>query len=97
VHETEIKALRRLVGPEGLWDGVDVAAARAELEEKLPLAEKQPLLRRAQLVQHLTIVAAADGQVTPEELAEMGRISVKLGVGPSIVEQTLQASARPFD
>ncbi len=97
VHETEIKALRRLVGPEELWDGVDVAATRAELEEKLPLAEKQPLLRRAQLVQHLTIVAAADGQVTPEELAEMGRISVKLGVGPGIVEQTLQASARPFD
>jgi uncharacterized tellurite resistance protein B-like protein len=97
VHEAEIKAMRRLVGHEEMWSGVDLDAARKELEEKLSKADKQPFSRRAQLVQHLTIVAAADGQVTAEELAEMGRIAVKLGVGPSIVEQTLQAAAHPLD
>jgi uncharacterized tellurite resistance protein B-like protein len=97
VHESEVKALRRLVGHEEMWSGVDVEAARTELEEKLPAAAEQPLLRRAQLVQHLTIVAAADGQVRPEELVEMGRLAGRLGVSPEVVEQTLQAAAHPFD
>jgi uncharacterized tellurite resistance protein B-like protein len=97
VHESEVKAVRRLVGQEEMWAGVDVEAARKELEERLDTARSQPMARRAQLVQHLTIVAAADGQVSPEELAEMGRIAVRLEVGPTVVEQTLAASAHPLD
>jgi uncharacterized tellurite resistance protein B-like protein len=97
VHDSEIKAMRRLVGHEEMWSGVDVTAARAELEEKLATAEQQPFGRRAQIVQHLTIVASADGVVKPEELAEIGRIAVRLGVGPGIVEQTLTAAAHPLD
>ncbi len=97
VHEAEIKAVRRLVGQEEMWAGVDVVAAKKELEEKLDAALTQPLARRAQLVQHLTIVAAADGVVTPEELGEMGRIATRLEVGPTVIEQTLSASAHPLD
>jgi uncharacterized tellurite resistance protein B-like protein len=97
LHETEVKAVRRLVGHEEMWAGVDIAAARTELEQKLDGALAQPMARRAQLVQHLTIVAAADGQVSPEELAEIGRIAVRLSVGPTVVEQTLEASAHPLD
>jgi uncharacterized tellurite resistance protein B-like protein len=97
VHEAEIKAVRRLVGQEEMWAGVDVVAAKKELEEKLTAALTQPLARRAQLVQHLTIVAAADGVVTPEELGEMGRIATRLEVGPTVIEQTLSASAHPLD
>jgi len=97
LHEAEIKAVRRLVGQEEMWAGVDVVAARKELEEKLTAALTQPLARRAQLVQHLTIVAAADGVVTPEELGEMGRIATRLEVGPTVIEQTLSASAHPLD
>ncbi|HEX2872133.1 MAG TPA: M48 family metallopeptidase [Polyangiaceae bacterium] len=97
VHEAEIKAVRRLVGQEEMWAGVDVVAAKKELEEKLAAALTQPLARRAQLVQHLTIVAAADGVVTPEELGEMGRIATRLEVGPTVIEQTLSASAHPLD
>jgi len=97
VHESEVKALRRLVGQEEMWAGVDVEAARKELEEWLASALSYPMARRAQLVQHLTIVAAADGKVSPEELAEMGRIAVRLEVGPGAVEQTLEASAHPLD
>jgi len=97
VHEAEIKAVRRLVGQEEMWAGVDVEAAKKELEEKLTLALTQPMARRAQLVQHLTIVAAADGVVTPEEMGEMGRIATRLEVGPTVIEQTLAASAHPLD
>jgi uncharacterized tellurite resistance protein B-like protein len=97
VHETEVKAVRRLVGHEEMWAGVDVDAARTELELKLDGALTQPMARRAQLVQHLTIVAAADGKVSAEELAEIGRIAVRLSVGPTVVEQTLEASAHPLD
>lgn len=97
VHETEIKAIRRLVGQEEMWRGIDVDGARKELEESLATALQFPMARRAQLVQHLTIVAAADGVVSPEELAEMGRIAVRLEVGPTVVEQTLSASAHPLD
>jgi uncharacterized tellurite resistance protein B-like protein len=97
VHESEVKAVRRLVGHEEMWAGVDVDAARKELEEKLDTARTQPLARRAQLVQHLTIVAAADGVVSEEELIEMDRIAVRLEVGPTVVEQTLAASAHPLD
>jgi uncharacterized tellurite resistance protein B-like protein len=97
VHEAEVKAVRRLVGQEEMWAGVDVEGARKELEERLAAALQQPLARRAQLVQHLTIVAAADGVVTPEELGEMGRIATRLEVGPTVIEQTLSASAHPLD
>jgi len=97
VLESEVKAVRRLVGHEEMWGGVDVDAARKELAEKLDAALEQPMARRAQLVQHLTIVAAADGKVSSEELAEMGRIAVHLQVGPEVIEQTLEASAHPLD
>jgi uncharacterized tellurite resistance protein B-like protein len=97
VHEAEIKAVRRLVGHEEMWSGIDVDAARKELEEKIETARSQPMARRAQLVQHLTIVASADGIVSDEELAEMARIAVRLDVGPTVVEQTLAASAHPLD
>jgi uncharacterized tellurite resistance protein B-like protein len=97
VHEAEIKAVRRLVGHEEMWSGVDVEAARKELEEKIEMAKSQSMARRAQLVQHLTIVASADGIVSAEELTEMGRIAVRLDVGPTVVEQTLAASAHPLD
>jgi uncharacterized tellurite resistance protein B-like protein len=97
LHEAEIRAVRRLVGHEEMWSGVDVEAARVELEQKLDAALAHSLGRRAQLVQHLTIVAAADGVVSPEELTEMGRIATRLKVGPAVVEQTLLAAAHPLD
>ena len=34
-----------------------------------------PLATRAQLIQHLTIIAAADGVVDPNEVGEMHRIA----------------------
>ena len=97
IEDSELKALRTLLGTDDTWGPVNAEAARAELEQKFDAANQVPFARRAQLVQHLTIVAAADGSVDQWELGEMGRIAWRLGIDPSVIEQTLQASAHPMD
>jgi uncharacterized tellurite resistance protein B-like protein len=56
-----------------------------------------PLLYRAQLVQHLTIVAAADGKVSEEELHVMEDIARRLEVGAGVVHQTIRGAMHPID
>jgi uncharacterized tellurite resistance protein B-like protein len=97
VEESELKALRALLGADEMWGPVNVEAARAELEQKFDAALQLPLYHRAQLVQHLTIVAAADGNVDQHELGEMGRIAWRLQVDPQVIEQTLNGAAHPMD
>ncbi len=97
VDDSEIRALRALLGADETWGPVNVEAARTELEQKFDATLQVPFARRAQLVQHLTIIAAADGVVDQWELGEMGRIAWRLQVDPSVIEQTLAASAHPMD
>ncbi len=97
IEDSELRALKTLLGPDDTWGPPNAEAARAELEQKFDAANQVPFARRAQLVQHLTIVAAADGSVDQWELGEMGRIAWRLGVDPSVIEQTLQAAAHPMD
>jgi uncharacterized tellurite resistance protein B-like protein len=80
-----------------MWGQHDPAKAQEELEQRLTKATELPMRARAQLVQHLTIVAAADGQVDDAELTEMVRIADRLGVGAVVVHQTLAAAAHPMD
>ncbi len=56
-----------------------------------------PLKHRAQLVQHLTIVAAADGSVSDEELHVMEDIARRLEVGAQVVHQTIRGAMHPID
>ena len=51
----------------------------------------------ALVVQHLTIVAAADGHVSPEELHVMEDIAQKLEVGAGVVHQTIRGAMHPID
>lgn len=97
IAPSEQEALAALLGKEQLFGGLDPQKARTELDALVPDVLKVSFARRAQLVQHLTIVAAADGQVEPAELAEMHRIAGAFQVSPFVVEQTLSASARPLD
>lgn len=97
IEDSEVKALRTLLGTDETYGPINVEAARKELEEKIDQAGGVSFPRRAQLVGHLTIVAAADGHVDAHELGEMGRIAHRLGVDPSVIEQTLQGSAHPMD
>jgi uncharacterized tellurite resistance protein B-like protein len=98
IDKREILALQALLGQDEVRDHVDVERALKELETRMADAVREaPLSYRAQLVQHLTIVAAADGVVDDRELTEMHRIAEGLAVDPRIVTQTLQGAAWPMD
>lgn len=64
IEKSEIEALRTLLGATAMLGEIDPAAIRGAIDERLArVRESSPLAERAQLVQHLTIVAGADGQV----------------------------------
>lgn len=98
LHEKETKALTALLGVDAMWQPPPVEKITAELDEKLKQAKAETSkLARTQLVQHLTIIAAADGVVDPVELECMYGIAGKLDVPPLVVDETLRASAAPMD
>ena len=97
VHKNEVAALTQLLGADFTEKVPKVEEARKELEAHLEKAKDVPLATRAQLIQHLTIVAAADGVVDPAEVGEMHRIATRLGVDAQVVEQTLAGAASPMD
>ena len=98
LHEKETKALTALLGVDAMYAPPPVEQIKKELDEKLAQAKNETSkLSRTQLVQHLTIVAAADGIVEPIELETMYSIAGKLDVPPLVVDETLRASASPMD
>lgn len=97
VDKNEVAALTQLLGADFTERVPKVEDARKDLEGLLDKAKEVPLGTRAQLIQHLTIVAAADGVVDPAEVGEMHRIAMRLGVDAQVVEQTLAGAASPMD
>ena len=98
VHEKETRALTALLGTDAMWQPPALDAIKAELESKLQEARHGcSRVARTQLVQHLTIIAAADGVVEPAEIEAMYAVAGKLEVPPMVVDETLRASAQPMD
>ena len=97
VHKNELAALTALLGADFTERTPKPDEARKELEGLLDKAKEVPIGTRAQLIQHLTIIAAADGVVEPGEVAEMHRLAARLGVDAQVVEQTLAGAASPMD
>lgn len=98
IAESEMKALRALLGAKHADVPDDVETVKKELESKFEEAkEKVTLMGRTQIVQHATIVAAADGVVDDRELAELTRIARGLDVDPEVIELTLAGAAAPMD
>jgi uncharacterized tellurite resistance protein B-like protein len=97
VSEAEMSALRALLGPKQARVPEDVTAIRGELDKVLADLAGFPLARRAQLIQHLTVIAGADGHVADEEYAEMARIAEALAVPANVIDQTLHGAAAPMD
>jgi uncharacterized tellurite resistance protein B-like protein len=93
----ELAAMRALLGAKQAQVPDDVDQIKAELEELLGALASQSFVHRAQLVQHLTVIAGADGTVAEEEYSEMARIADRLGVPPQIIDQTLAGAAAPMD
>jgi Zn-dependent protease with chaperone function/uncharacterized tellurite resistance protein B-like protein len=98
IDKREILALQALLGADEVSHHIEVERVVKELDGRIEDAVKNsPLAYRAQLVQHLTVVAGADGVVDDAELAEMCRIADKLGVDTNVVTQTLNGAAWPMD
>jgi uncharacterized tellurite resistance protein B-like protein len=97
VHKNEIAALTALLGADFTEKVPKTEDAKKELEVVLAKTKDVPLGTRAQLIQHLTIIAAADGVVDPNEVGEMHRIAQLIGVDAQVVEQTLAGAASPMD
>lgn len=95
---SELRALRALLGAKNVDIPDDLDKIRQELADKIVEAkDKVPFARRAQLVQHATIVAAADGSVEQVELDELTKLAAGLGVDPQVIDHTLAGAAAPMD
>jgi tellurite resistance protein len=98
IAATELRALRALLGAKNVDIPDQLDAIRKELGERLAEAkDKVPFAGRAQIVQHATIIAAADGVVEQSELDELTRLAQGLGVDPQVIDHTLSGAAAPMD
>ncbi len=98
VDQAEVDALNALLGDEYMGLPYNVENERGNLDGRLAAAVKDaPLVKRAQLVQHLAIIAGADGHVEDAELEVLRKVSNGLGVDFMVVTQTLDAAAAPMD
>lgn len=98
VVDAEAHSLAALLGADYPVRPGDVDNARKDLPGRLAeVARDCSFAERCQLIQHLTIVAAADGVVSNAEAAEMYRIADALQVPPQVVAQTLAGAAAPMD
>ena len=97
VSDAELAALRALLGAKQAPAVDDVATLRTELDGLLAGLATASLARRAQLVQHLTVIAGVDGHVADEEYAEMARVAEALAVPAQVIDQTLAGAAAPMD
>jgi Zn-dependent protease with chaperone function/tellurite resistance protein len=98
ITESEMKALRTLLGAKHAETPEDVETVKRELEQRCEEARsKVPLIGRTQIMQHATIIAAADGVVDASELEELTRLAAALEVDPQVIDQTLAGAAAPMD
>jgi uncharacterized tellurite resistance protein B-like protein len=97
IEKSELEALGKLLGSDHGEVVTDVEAALRNLAPRLEAALSVPLASRAQLVQHLAIVALADGGVQNEELAVMEDVATRLQVDPRIIHQTIHGALHPID
>lgn len=91
------KAIVALLGTEVFWPPPEQTKLKKELEEKLVevKAKTTPIWGR-QLLQHLTVVAAADGAVSANARAVMVDVAERLGVDHGLIDQTLATASSPF-
>lgn len=98
VDKEEVDALGALLGKDYMAAPLNVENAHKDLDGRMAVVVKEvPLLKRAQLMQHLAIIAASDGSVEDSELAVLHRLCDGLTVDFNVVQQTLDAAAAPMD
>lgn len=98
VVAAERDALKALLGADMAHDRLDPEEASRDLDDLITRAVAEvPIVARTRLVQHLTIIAAADGVVDEAERDAMHGLAHRLGVRLEVIEETLAGAARPMD
>jgi uncharacterized tellurite resistance protein B-like protein len=98
LDDKELRALTALLGSDAMWQPPAADKIDEELTGKLAEAKSSTSrVARLQLVQHLTIIAAADGHVDDSELSAMTSVAAALDVPQSVIDETLRAAAAPMD
>ncbi|MDX2010688.1 MAG: hypothetical protein SFW67_10875 [Myxococcaceae bacterium] len=92
------EALRtQLLGAEPLSALMAEKDPRQAFDALVPKLKEVPLFSRARLVQHLTVVAHADGNVSDEEYGALGHVATALSVPMSVVDETIHGAVAPMD
>ncbi|HOX43222.1 MAG TPA: M48 family metallopeptidase [Myxococcota bacterium] len=100
IEESEVNALRALLGEMVSEDTsrIDLENIRRKLGEQLQEAVRDvPFAERVRLLQHLTIIAGADGHVEEVEMAEMVKVAAGLQIPTTVIDQTLAGAEAPMD
>jgi Zn-dependent protease with chaperone function/uncharacterized tellurite resistance protein B-like protein len=102
IVEKEVLALRALLGADMIDETIDKPDDLDKLRESVATVAKEAVAEasfadRARLIQHLTIIAAADGVVDEYEMAEMTRVAHLVEVDPIVIHQTLAGASSPMD
>jgi uncharacterized tellurite resistance protein B-like protein len=97
IQPTELEALGKLLGPDFNEAPKDAQKVIGDLDARIKDALSVPIISRAQLVQHLTIIASADGKVQDEEMVVMERVAAGLGVDNYVIHQTIRGALHPID
>lgn len=94
----EIDALRAMLGADTVHMRLDVDRTIEGLDKAIERVKGAvPVTERLRLVQHLTIIASADGTVDDLEYAAMAHVATELEVPATIIDETLRGAAHPMD
>ena len=93
VTEAAIEELERLLGLGSMPPELKPEAILADLPSRIEsVRDHVPLLRRAQVIRDLCVIARADGHITEEEIDVIREIAGSVGVDLDVVNSTLDAA-----
>lgn len=97
LSEVEKKAIMALLGAESLTPLLAEQNPSEAFGKLAPALKGVPLFSRARLLQHLTVVAHADGNVADSEYVALGQLALQLEVPMAIVDETIHGAIAPMD
>jgi uncharacterized tellurite resistance protein B-like protein len=95
---SEMDALATLLGRDRVETKGSLEAAESKLATLIDYVKKNcSLADRTRLIQHLVIIAFADGKIHEKETAFMEKTAGALEVDPAVVIQTIAVADNPMD
>lgn len=95
---SEMEALATLLGQDRVETKGSVELAEKKLDSLVDDVKKNcSLVDRTRLMQHLVIIAFADGKVNEKEVTFMEKTAGSLDVNPAVIVQTIAVANNPMD